>query len=165
MSRENAKNIKNKTQALFLPMEDAMSAETNDTGPLTAQQIDIKKQQEEAKGRRGKKRDEMEEEEIEYEEERRSERDEDTEERDDRKEEEEEGDEEETEEEQWMWKTSYQNVGRSIETTNILLEKARQEKRNLVFVAEAWEGKKGARTIQVGYKIFSKPGSQLVLYI
>ena len=60
---------------------------------------------------------------------------------------------------------SYQNIGRSIEATNILLEKGRQEKRDLVFVAEAWEGKKGKRTTQTGYRIFSKPGSQLVLYI
>ena len=65
----------------------------------------------------------------------------------------------ETEEEQQTWKVSYQNVGRSIDTTNILLEKARQEKRDLVFVAEAWEGKKGERTIQAGYRIFCKPGS------
>ena len=76
-----------------------------------------------------------------------------------------EGEEEDTEEEQQTWKVSYQNVGRSIETTNILLEKARQEKRDLVFVAEALEGKKGERTIQAGYRIFSKPGLQLVLYI
>ena len=49
-----------------------------------------------------------------------------------------EGDEEETEEELQKWRVSYQNVGRSIETTNILLEKARQEKkRDLIFVAEA----------------------------
>ena len=105
----------------------------------------------------------MEEEEIEYEEVRSKidegieerKRDEDTEER--------KGD-KETEEQQ-TWKASYQNIGSSIETTNILLEKAREEKRDLVFVAEAWEGKKGERTTQVGYRIFSKPGSQLVLYI
>ena len=95
----------------------------------------------------------MEEEETEYEEKGRSGREE-----EDRKEEEEEG-------EQQEWRICYQNVGRSIETTNILLEKAREEKRDLVFVAEAWEGKKGERTTQTGYRIFSNPGSQLVLYI
>ena len=118
----------------------------------------------------------MEEEETEYEEGRRSRREEETgyeegrsereEDKEDRKAEEEEGrDEEEIKEEQQEWRICYQNVGRSIETTNILLEKAREEKRDLVFVAEAWEGKKGERMTQTGYRIFSNPGSQLVLYI
>ena len=46
-----------------------------------------------------------------------------------------------------------------------MLEKGRQEKKDFIFVAEAWEGKKGERTTQQGYRTFSKPGSQLVLYI
>ena len=44
------------------------------------------------------------------------------------------------------WKVAYQNMGRGIETTNILLDRGRQENWDLVFVAEAWEGKKGERT-------------------
>ena len=68
-------------------------------------------------------------------------------EKEERKEEEGEEEEEEPEaEEKEPWKISYQNIGRSIDSTNILLEKGRQEKRDLVFVAEAWEGKKGERT-------------------
>ena len=60
---------------------------------------------------------------------------------------------------------AYQNVGRGIETTNILLARGREEKWDFVFVAEAWEGRKGERTSQQGYRLFSKPGSPLSLYI
>ena len=77
------------------------------------------------------------------------------------KEEEERGGEEEEE----AWKVSYQNIGRGIETTNILLERGRGEKTDFIFLAEAWEGRKGERTTQAGYRIFAKLGSQLVLYI
>ena len=63
------------------------------------------------------------------------------------------------------WKVAYQNVGRGIETTNILLDRGRQENWDLVFVAEAWEGKKGERTIQQGYRMFGQEGSNITLYI
>ena len=32
-------------------------------------------------------------------------------------------------------------------------------------MTEAWEGRKGERTTQAGYKVYSKPNSQLVLYV
>ena len=63
------------------------------------------------------------------------------------------------------WKVAYQNVGRGIETTNILLERGRQQKWDFVFVAEAWEGKKGERTTQQGYRTFSRQGSKIALYV
>lgn len=43
-------------------------------------------------------------------------------------------------------KVAYQNVGRSIKATNILLARGREENWDLVFVAEAWEGKRNERT-------------------
>ena len=43
-------------------------------------------------------------------------------------------------------KVVYQNVGRSIEATNILLARGREEKWDLVFAAESWEGRRGERT-------------------
>lgn len=69
------------------------------------------------------------------------------------------------EEEDKNLKVVYQNVGRSIEATNILLAREREEKWDLVFVAEAWEGRSGERMTQNGYRSFSKPGSKVVLYI
>ena len=60
---------------------------------------------------------------------------------------------------------AYQNVGGSIETTNILLEKGRQERWDYVFVAEAWEGRRGERTMQQGYRVYSSRGSKIALYI
>ena len=46
------------------------------------------------------------------------------------------------------WKLAYQNVGRGIKTTNILLARGREEEWDFVFVAEVWEGKNGERTTQ-----------------
>ena len=63
------------------------------------------------------------------------------------------------------WRTAYQNVGGGIEATNILLARGRQENWDFVFVAEAWEGKKGERTTQQGYRAFSQRGSRLALYV
>ena len=63
------------------------------------------------------------------------------------------------------WKVAYQNMGRGIEATNILLDRGRQENWDLVFVAEAWEGKKGERTTQQGYRMFCQEGSSITLYI
>lgn len=51
--------------------------------------------------------------------------------------------EESEEEERGGWKVAYQNVVGSIEATNILLDMGRQKKWDLVFVAEAWEGRRG----------------------
>ena len=62
-------------------------------------------------------------------------------------------------------KVAYQNVGRGIETTNVLLDRGRQEKWDLVFVAEAWQGRKGERTTQQGYRIFYQEESSISLYI
>ena len=62
-------------------------------------------------------------------------------------------------------KVAYQNVGRSIEATNILLARRREEKWDLVFAAKAWEGRRGERTMQNGYRSYSKPGSKIVLYV
>ena len=63
------------------------------------------------------------------------------------------------------WKVAYQNVGGGIEATNILLARGRQESWDFVFTAEAWEGRKGERTTQQGYRAFDQKGSRLVLYI
>ena len=82
-------------------------------------------------------------------------------EKDERKEEKE----EEEGEEKGEWKAAYQNVGGGIEATNILLARGRQMNWDFVFVAEAWEGRKGERTIQQGYRAFCQEGSRLVLYI
>ena len=98
------------------------------------------------------------------EEERRRERGEEEIRKTEREEEEIEKDGEEEEEEDREWKAAYQNVGGGIEATNILLARGRQEKWDFVFTAEAWEGKKGERTTQQGYKIFCQKGSRLVLY-
>lgn len=70
---------------------------------------------------------------------------------------------EEEEEESREWKAAYQNVGGGIEATNILLARGRQEKWDLVFVAEAWEGRIGERTTQ--HKMFGESGSKLILYV
>ena len=48
------------------------------------------------------------------------------------------GRDEEVREEREALKVAYQNVGRGIEATNILLDRGRQENWDLVFVAEAW---------------------------
>ena len=60
---------------------------------------------------------------------------------------------------------AYQNVGGSIEATNILLSRGREERWHLVFVAEAWEGRKGERTSEAGYRSYSAPHSKIVLYV
>ena len=73
--------------------------------------------------------------------------------------------EEEEGEEKGEWKAAYQNVGGGIEATNILLARGRQMNWDFVFVAEAWEGRKGERTVQQGYRAYSQEGSRLVLYI
>ena len=62
-------------------------------------------------------------------------------------------------------RVAYQNVGGGIEATNILLERGREEKWDLVFAAEAWEGKKGERTTQQGYRNFYVAGGRIVLYV
>ena len=72
---------------------------------------------------------------------------------------------EEVREEREALKVAYQNVGRGIEATNILLDRGRQENWDLVFVAEAWQGRKGERTIQQGYRIFYQEGSSISLYV
>ena len=56
-------------------------------------------------------------------------------------------------------------MGGSIKATNILLERGRQAGWDYVFVAEAWEGKKGERTRQQGYRTFSRKGSKIALYV
>ena len=58
-------------------------------------------------------------------------------------------------EEKDQWKAAYQNVGKGIETTNVLLNRGREEEWDFVFVAEAWEGKNGERTTHQGYRTFS----------
>jgi len=63
------------------------------------------------------------------------------------------------------WKVAYQNVGRGIEATNILLDRGREEGWDFIFVGEAWEGKKGERTTQQGYRVYSQQGSKVALYI
>ena len=85
-------------------------------------------------------------------------------EREGEKEKEETGGEEEDEEE-GECKAAYQNVGGGIEATNILLARGKQKGWDLVFVEEAWEGRKGERTNQQGYKAFCQKRSKLVLYI
>lgn len=49
---------------------------------------------------------------------------------------------------------AYQNVGGSIEATNIVLNTGRQKRWDFVFVAEAWEGERRQRTTQQEYKAF-----------
>ena len=78
--------------------------------------------------------------------------------------EEERGDRDEGEEKRG-WRVAYQNVGGGIEATNILLACGRQAEWDFIFVAEAWEGKKGERTTQQGYRIYCEIGSKITLYV
>ena len=84
--------------------------------------------------------------------------------RDKRKEKDKEREKEAREEREGL-KVAYQNIGRGIEATNILLDRGRQESWDLVFVAEAWQRKRGERTTQLGYRIFYQEGRNISLYI
>ena len=73
--------------------------------------------------------------------------------------------EKETKGEKRASQVAYQNVGNSIEATNVLLERGRQAGWDYIFMADAWEGKKGERTRQQGYRTFSQRGSKIALYV
>ena len=56
-------------------------------------------------------------------------------------------------------------MGQGIKTTNLLLARGIEKEWDLIFAAEAWEGKHGERNTQQGYRAFYHPGSKLTLYM
>ena len=61
--------------------------------------------------------------------------------------------------------TPHRTVLSQQKATNILLETARRERWDFVFVAEAWGGMRGERTTQQGYRAFFKKGSKRISFV